>query len=166
MAFRIQHTDSGLFWGVNSNGRITLGDIYQSSVYDLSCPEHIKNIKTGKCLCKSKQHLVESEHDGLATDFNFAVNFGNGEIVNYAQNFDIIYNNGAVDISRSKPTQWSIVTVEAEPEVEDVPVARAAALIEEALNAAPEPEEEEEVPELEAAPEVAPEVAPEADEEN
>ena len=161
MAFRIQHTETGLFWGVNSDDRIVLGDIQQSSVYDTSCADHIKNVKTGKCLCKSKYHLVESVHDGHATDFVFSVNLETGEVVNCAQSLAIVYDSGSVDISRSAPTRWAIVTAEAD--VEDVPVARAAALIEEALNAAQEPEEEE-VPELVSAAE--PEVAPEADEEN
>jgi hypothetical protein len=105
--------------------------------------------------------LVESVHDGHATDFVFSVNLGTGEVVNCTQSLAIVYDSGSVDISRSAPTRWAIVTAEAD--VEDVPVARAAALIEEALNAAQEPEEEE-VPELVSAAE--PEVAPEADEEN
>jgi hypothetical protein len=174
MAFRIQHTDSGLFWGVNSNDRITLGDIHQSSVYDMSCEGHIKNVNTGKCLCKRKHHLVESEHDGHATDFTFTINLEMGEVINFSQNLAIIYDSGSVDVSRSAPTRWTVVPFEAEAEVDDVPVARGAALIEEALNAAMKPvdpgvpdlvsdteEPEEEVPDL-----VSDTEEPEAEEEN
>ena len=153
MAFRIQHAETGLFWGVDPNDYITLGDISQSSVYDTSCTDHIKNVQTGKCLCKNKHHLAEREHDGNYTDFNFSINTSTGEIFNYAQNFDIIYDNGSVAISRSAPTRWTVVPFEAE--TDDVPVSRSAALIEEALNAA-----DEEVPDL-VSDDEEPEVAPE-----
>ena len=169
----IRHPTSGLFWSVNDSGELCLTN--EGSVYDnSSCgvpahvasrdqnTSHLKNTVTGKCICRRGDTLIESQHGGIPNDmFEWTV------IDGMIQNYNGLYVEDDLSLVESTSTQWhtgpNYVDFAPSPvvvavEEEDVPVARSAALIEEALNAAAadddvpdlvtdgEEEEEEEVP--------------------
>ncbi len=136
---------------------------------------HLKNTVTGKCICRLGDKLAEADHGGIANgSFEWTI------IDGVVQNFQGLYVDGDLSLVDKTSVQWHVadsfedevpveddvpvedeeedeVPVEDEEEDEvpvedegDVPVVRASALIEEALNAqaADDHESDEEVPDL------------------
>ena len=178
----IRHPTSGLFWSVNDAREVCLakeGSVYVKSTCGVpphvatwdQNTSHLKNTVTGKCICRLGDKLVESDHGGIANGL-LEWTIVDGMI----QNFQGSFVDGDLSLVDKTDVQWNIgdsfeeieqliteTVVEEVPvvEEEDVPVARASALIEEALNAQAEPEEDDDVPELvsdEEEPEVTPEI--------
>jgi hypothetical protein len=170
MAFRIQHPDSGLFWNsTKAPGSIVLADAAEATVYEVEQPNHIRNVATGLCLRHYSYIMREDAHGGPEYDFEYDIE-SDGTILNpFGGGHFVGFEDGVMRIVKDGAVKWVIVkdgeaapapVVEAapepvpvveEPEVddvpedeEDVPVARSAALIEEALNAKAAEEEEEE----------------------
>ena len=131
---------------------------------------HLKNTVTGKCICRLGDKLVEAEHGGIANGL-FEWTIVDGMVQSYLDK----YVDGDLSLVDQTSVQWhmadsfdeDVTPTEAEPELvtvtptevepeeeemiddeEDVPVARASALIEEALNAQAEVSDEENVPAL------------------
>ena len=116
MPFTLQHLDSGLFWTSGIFGRVQLGTV--PNVYTLE-GAFIKNVNTGNYV----NHMANILHEGgAAEEFVFGVD---GSISTKGQ----FVTSGTFLTIGGEATKWVKVD-----EVEDVPVARSAALIEEALN--------------------------------
>lgn len=116
MPFTLQHPETGLFWTSGIFGRVQLGSV--PNVYTLE-GSFIKNVNTGNYV----NHMANILHEGGAGE---AFVFGaDGSITSQGQSVTA----GTFVTIGGEATKW--VKVE---EVEDVPVARSAALIEEALN--------------------------------
>ena len=123
---------------------------------------HLKNTVTGKCLCRQGDKLVEADHAGIHNGL-FEWTIVDGMI----QSYQGPYVDGDLSLVDKTEVQWDVadsfaeeapVVAEEAPVVaeeavsdeevpalvtddeEDVPVNRASALIEEALNAQAEPE--------------------------
>lgn len=165
MSFRIQHPDSGLFWNsTKAPGSIVLADAAEATVYEVEQPNHIRNVATGLCLRHYSYVMREDVHGGPEYDFEYDIE-SDGTILNPFDGGHFVgFENGVVRIVKDGAVKWVIVkdgeaapvpAPVAEPEVddvpdlvsdeeEDVPIQRASALIEEALNAEAEEEEEEE----------------------
>jgi len=120
MPFTLQDPSSGLFWTSGIFGRVQLGATPNTYVLEGS---YIKNIETGNYV----NHRADLLHEGgEPEEFVFAED---GTIT--SQDKAVIASQ-FVHIGVSSGTPW--VKVE-EAEDDDVPVPRATALIEEALNA-------------------------------
>lgn len=117
MAFTLQHPESGLFWTSGIFGRVELGAI--PNVY-VTEGNYIKNVDTGSYV----HHAMDLLHEGRGEE---EFTFENGII---STNSKTVGNTGKWVTLGESPVQW-IKNVQKE----DVPVARSAALIEEALNA-------------------------------
>jgi hypothetical protein len=119
MSFRIQDPVSGLFWSSGIFGRVQLGST--PNVYTLE-GSYIKNVETGNYV----NHRADLLHEG-----------GEPEEFVFCEDGVITSQDKAViaaqfvHIMSGEPTRW-VKVVEDE---DDVPVPRATALIEEALNA-------------------------------
>lgn len=118
MPFTLQHPDSGLFWTTGIFGRVQLGTV--PNIYTLE-GDYIKNVNTGNYV----NHVSDILHEGGAPDA-FVLS-DNGVISSQGK---AITSGTFLHFGNGEPTQWIKVD-----EVEDVPVTRSAALIEEALNA-------------------------------
>ena len=159
MSFKIQQSGSGLYWSVDSNNKICLHQ--EGSVYEKDDAGHIRNVNTGLYIRHYAYVLFESELGSPDYDFEWTIET-TGAIRN---EFDGgCYVNSVGDDLKIEKTglTWTIVPevpaevvpevpaevpapVEVVPEVpaevpapveeDDVPVSRASALIEEALNA-------------------------------
>jgi len=163
----IRHPTSGLFWSVNDARELVLaadGTVYVKSTCDVpphvatwdQNTSHLKNTVTGKCICRQGDKLVEADHGGIANGL-FEWTIVDGMI----QNYQAQYVDGDLSLVDKTEVQWNVA--DSFEDEEDVPVNRASALIEEALNAQAEPEAEDEVPDLvsdveEPEPEVTPEI--------
>jgi hypothetical protein len=121
MPFTIQHPESGLFWTSGIFGRVQLGAT--PNVYTLE-GSYIKNVNSGNYV----NHVADILHEGGAPD-EFV--FGDDGVI--STQGKTVSAGAFLHIMDGEDTKW--VKVE---EVEEVPVARAAALIEEALNATKE----------------------------
>ena len=121
MPFTIQHPESGLFWTSGIFGRVQLGTT--PNVYTLE-GSYIKNVNSGNYV----NHVADLLHEGGAAD-EFV--FGDDGVI--STQGKTVSAGSFLHIMDGEDTKW--VKVE---EVEDVPVNRAAALIEEALNATKE----------------------------
>jgi hypothetical protein len=161
MAFRIQHPDSGLFWNsTKAAGSIVLVDAPEATLYEVEQPNHIRNVATGLCLRHYAYVMREDSHGTPEYDFEYDIEsdgtilnpFDGGHFVGFVDGVVRIVKDGAVKwvIAKDGEPEPEPEPVVAEPEVEeaaeseeDVPVPRASALIEEALNADEEEEEEE-----------------------
>ena len=120
MPFTLQDPTSGLFWTSGIFGRVQLGTT--PNVYTLE-GSYIKNVETGNYV----NHRADLLHEGGDPDeFLFA---GDGTIT--SQDKAVIAAQ-FVHIGVSSGTPWVKVD---EAEDDDVPVPRATALLEEALNA-------------------------------
>jgi hypothetical protein len=119
MSFTLQHPESGLFWTSGIFGRVQLGTI--PNVYTLE-GAYIKNVNTGNYV----NHVVDILHEGSEPE---AFVFGDDGVI--SSQGKLVTSGTFLHFGDGEPTKW--VKVE---EVDDVPVTRAAALIEEALNAA------------------------------
>lgn len=117
MSFTLQHPESGLYWSSGLFGRVQLGAIPNVYVMD---GNYIKNTDTGSYV----HHAMDLLHEGRGEE---EFTFENGIIT---ANSKTVGNTGQWVTLGDSPVQW-IKNVQKE----DVPVARAAALIEEALNA-------------------------------
>ena len=117
MTFTLQHPDSGLYWSRGIFGRVELGAI--PNVY-VTEGNYIKNMITGSYV----HHAMDLLHEGRGEE---EFTFENGII---STNSKTVGNTGKWVTLGDSPVQW-IMNVQKE----DVPVARSAALIEEALNA-------------------------------
>ena len=157
----IRHPTSGLFWSVNDAREVSLtkeGSVYVKTTCDVpphlfhfdDNTSHLKNTVTGKCVCRIDNKLVEADHAGIHNGL-FEWTIVDGMI----QNFQGPFVDGDLSLVDKTEVQWNVADSFEENE-DDVPVNRAAALIEEALNAQAELEEEPEVAEPE--PEVTPEI--------
>ena len=163
----IRHPTSGLFWSVNDACEVSLateGSVYVKSTCDVpphlfhfdDNTSHLKNTVTGKCLCRQGDKLVEAGHGGIHNGL-FEWTIVDGMIQSYQGS----YVDGDLSLVDKTEVQWGVADsfddeeapVVAEEAVsdeevpalvtddeEDVPVNRASALIEEALNAQAEPE--------------------------
>jgi len=135
MPFTLQDPVSGLFWTSGIFGRVQLGTTPNTYVLEGS---YIKNTETGNYV----NHRADLLHEGgEPEEFVFGADgtiTSQGKAV-IAGNFVQLGDSG---------TPW----VKVDEAEDDVPVPRASALIEEALNASkepeaePEPEPEEETP--------------------
>lgn len=151
---------------------------------------HLKNTVTGKCICRIGDKLVEADHAGVNNNlFEWTIN--DGVVRSYmdkyvesdltlvyepvstqwhlADEIDQVIAETVAEVLAPAPVEEVPAPVEEAPvveEVEDVPVSRGSALIEEALNvqaaeaAAPAEVEEEEVTEKEDEAPPAEEAAP------
>jgi hypothetical protein len=152
MAFRIQDPASKLFWEVDGGDRIRLGD--KGSVYTHdSATGFIVNVDTGMNINIPGNVVMEGGWPTVWTIEDGVISVDADHIIRYDE--DMLYLRATSD-----PASWVLVPVGApvaapepvaapvaapepeaepetapEPEEEDVPVARSAALIEEALNA-------------------------------
>ena len=158
MAFRIQDPSSNLFWEVDSGYRIRLGD--KGSVYTHEDDGSIVNVDTAMPLRVAGNKIVEGDWASFWTIIDGVISIDVEHIAQYDE------TSSSLRVA-SAPASWVLVPVaapeaesapeaepvpeaEAAPEAEaeeDVPVARSAALIEEALNAqaaTPDTDEDEE----------------------
>lgn len=130
MPFKIQQPGTGLFWS-GHDGRIRL--LSEGSTYEIDDDGHIRNVDTGLYVRHSYWILFEHPLGAPGHDFKWTIE-DSGRIRN---DYDgPYYVNPDGDSLRITPalgpkTVWNIIT----SEEDDVPVNRAAALIEEALNA-------------------------------
>jgi hypothetical protein len=121
MSFTIQHPESGLFWTSGIFGRIQLGP--EPNVYVLE-GSFIKNVNTGNYV----NHVADIVHEGGAPEeFVFGAD---GTISSQGK---VVSAGAWLHLGGVESTAWVRVLEE-----EDVPVARSAALIEEALKSASE----------------------------
>ena len=150
MSFRIRHPDADLFWEVTPTSKIYLANGGGGSHY-VRDSDLIKNVSTGLYVCRSATEFFESS----SIDFPWV--FDGQVIKNPQEGAHILYSvaGGSLQPHRVNGYEWAILpesepvpeaepVVEAEPvpeaETEDVPVSRASALMEEALNAKAEDE--------------------------
>lgn len=165
MAFRIQDPITSLFWEVDAGYRIRLGD--KGSVYTQDgATGFIVNVDTGMNINFPGNVLMECGWPTVWTIEDGVISVDTDHIVQY--------DEGTLSLRvTSTPASWFLIPVgapavapvvapvaeepveEAAPVVEeeqdeDVPVARSAALIEEALNAKAADEATEAEPEEEA----------------
>ena len=120
MPFTLQDPVSGLFWTSGIFGRVQLGTT--PNVYTLE-GSYIKNTETGNYV----NHRADLLHEGgESEEFVFA---DDGTITSQGK---AVIAGAFLHIMGGEPTRWVKVD---EAEVDDVPVSRASALIEEALNA-------------------------------
>ena len=123
MPFTLQDPTSGLFWTSGIFGRVQLGTTPNTYVLEGS---YIKNTETGNYV----NHRADLLHEGgEPEEFIFSAD---GTIT--SQDKAVIASQ-FVHIGVSSGTPWVKVD---ETETDDVPVSRASALIEEALNASSE----------------------------
>ena len=125
MSFTIQHPESGLFWTSGLFGRVQLGTT--PNVYTLE-GSYIKNVNSGNYV----NHVANLLHEGAAPD-EFV--FGDDGVI--STQGKTVSAGTFLHIMDGEDTKW-VKVEEAAPAEEDVPVTRAAALIEEALNATKE----------------------------
>jgi hypothetical protein len=120
MPFTLQDPTSGLFWTSGIFGRVQLGTTPNTYVLEGSC---IKNTETGNYV----NHRAELLHEGgESEEFVFGTD---GTITSQGK---AVIAGAFLNIREGEPTKWVKVD---ETETDDVPVPRASALIEEALNA-------------------------------
>ena len=121
MPFTLQDPTSGLFWTSGIFGRVQLGTTPNTYVLEGS---YIKNTETGNYV----NHRADLLHEGgESEEFVFGAD---GTITSQGK---AVIASQFVHIMGGEPTKWIKVD-----EVDDVPVSRASALIEEALNASSE----------------------------
>lgn len=118
MAFTLQHPESGLFWTAGIFGRVQLGP--NPNIYTLE-GDYIRNVNSGNYV----NHISDILHEGGTPD---AFVFDEDGVIRSQGR--AITSGTFLHFGDGEPTKWVKVD-----EVEDVPVTRAAALIEEALNA-------------------------------
>ena len=120
MPFTLQDPVSGLFWTSGIFGRVQLGTTPNTYVLEGS---YIKNTETGNYV----NHRADLLHEGgEPEEFIFSAD---GTITSQGK---AVIASQFVHIGVSSGTPWVKVD---EAETDDVPVSRASALIEEALNA-------------------------------
>lgn len=120
MPFTLQDPVSGLFWTSGIFGRVQLGTTPNVYTLEGSC---IKNTETGNYV----NHRAELLHEGgESEEFVFGTD---GTITSQGK---AVIAGAFLNIREGEPTKW----VKVDDETDDVPVPRASALIEEALNAA------------------------------
>jgi hypothetical protein len=121
MPFTLQDPVSGLFWTSGIFGRVQLGTTPNTYVLEGS---YIKNTETGNYV----NHVADLLHEGgEPEEFVFGAD---GTITSQDK---AVIAGAYVHIRVSAGTPW--IKVEADEAEDDVPVPRASALIEEALNA-------------------------------
>jgi hypothetical protein len=120
MPFTLQDPVSGLFWTSGIFGRVQLGTT--PNVYTLE-GSYIKNVETGNYV----NHVADLLHEGGASE-----EFVFGEDGTITSQDKAVIAGNFVHIMGGEPTRWVKVD---ETETDDVPVSRASALLEEALNA-------------------------------
>ena len=132
MAFRIQDPVSSLFWEVDEGLRIRLGD--KGSVYTHLADGSITNVDTGRLIRTAGNKIVESDWGTAWKIEDGVISMDTEHIIQYDE------TSSSLRVATS-PASWILVTADGAPvavpeveEEEDVPVARGAALIEEALN--------------------------------
>ena len=120
MPFTLQDPVSGLFWTSGIFGRVQLGTTPNTYVLEGS---YIKNTETGNYV----NHRADLLHEGgEPEEFIFSAD---GTITSQDK---AVIAGAFLHIREGEPTKWVKVD---EAETDDVPVSRASALIEEALNA-------------------------------
>lgn len=118
MPFTLQDPASGLFWTTGLFGRVQLGATPNTYILE---GKFIKNTETGNYV----NHCAELLHEGgESEEFEFQAD---GTITSQGK---AVIASTFVHVREGEPTKW----VKSE-EADDVPVNRASALIEEALNA-------------------------------
>lgn len=153
MSFKIQEPGTGLFWA-SGDDRIRLANV--GSTYETDSAGHIRNVDTGLYVRHYALVLIETELMSPEGDFVWTIE-DSGSIYNaYDGGHCVVPDTDYLRIIKSgATTYWVKVPVEAPVEVpievpveapvevpvevpeedDDVPVSRASALIEEALNA-------------------------------
>jgi hypothetical protein len=119
MPFTLQHPDSGLFWTSGIFGRVQLGTT--PNVYTLE-GNYIKNVNSGNYV----NCIADLLHEG-----GEPVEFVFGADGTISTNGRGVMAGGFLHVMDGVAARW----VKVDEVEEDVPVARSAALIEEALNA-------------------------------
>jgi hypothetical protein len=120
MPFTLQDPVSGLFWTSGIFGRVQLG--VTPNVYTLE-GAYIKNTETGNYV----NHMADLLHEGgEPEEFVFEAD---GTITHQGK---AVLAHQYVNLREGDPTHWIKVDTVVE---DDIPVSRASALIEEALNA-------------------------------
>jgi len=113
MPFTLQDPSSGLFWTSGLFGRIILGPAPNTYVLEGS---YIKNVETGNYV----NHMCDLLHEGgESEEFEFRVD---GTIASQGR---VVLTGLFLSLADAEGTSWV--------KVEEVPVPRASALIEEAL---------------------------------
>jgi len=150
MAFRVQDPVSSLFWEVDTGYRIRLGE--KGSVYTHNSDGSIVNVETGMTLRLVGNKVVEGDWAAFWTIADGVISMDIEHIIQYDETSStlrvastpavpwIIVPEGSEaapepEVAEPEPEVAEPEPEVAEPEEEDVPVARSAALIEEALNA-------------------------------
>jgi len=119
MPFTLQDPTSGLFWTSGLFGRVQLGTTPNTYILEGS---YIKNVETGNYV----NHRGDLLHEGGGLEeFVFAED---GTITSQDK---VVISGNFVHLGSSSGTPW----VKVDEAEDDVPVPRASALIEEALNA-------------------------------
>ena len=121
MSFSLQDPESGLFWTTGIFGRIQLGDA--PNIYTLE-GSYIKNVNSGNYV----NHIADILHEGGAAE---EFSFGDDGVI--STQGKTVTKGAFLHVRDGEAAKW--VKVDA---ADDVPVARSAALIEEALNATEE----------------------------
>jgi hypothetical protein len=117
MPFTLQDPSSGLFWTSGIFGRVQLGTTPNTYVLEGS---YIKNTETGNYV----NHRADLLHEGdEPEEFLFSAD---GTITSQDK---AVISGSFLHLMGGEPTRWVKV------ENDDVPISRATALIEEALNA-------------------------------
>jgi len=119
MPFTLQDPSSGLFWTSGIFGRVQLGTT--PNVYTLE-GSYIKNVETGNYV----NHRADLLHEGGEPE-----EFVFGEDGTITSQDKAVIASQFVHIMGGEPTRW----VKVDEAEDDVPVPRATALLEEALNA-------------------------------
>jgi hypothetical protein len=144
MAFKIQQPGTGLFWA-SGGDRIRLTN--EGSTYEIDSKGRIRDVSTGMYIRHHYFILMDAlEVEHPEYDFEWTIE-NSGRIYNkYDGGHYVIPDGNSLRITPvgGAVTTWVIVRevpvevpveVPTEPEEDDVPVSRASALIEEALNA-------------------------------
>jgi hypothetical protein len=134
MSFKIQQPATGLYWTVDTENNVCLGS--ESSLYEKDDSGHIRNMNTGLYIRHNYWVLKESELDGPEYDFEWTIEDSGRISTKFDGGYYVAPDGNTLKIIKDGfiPT-WKVIPEVDVPVEEDVPVSRASALIEEALNA-------------------------------
>jgi len=130
MSFKIQEKGSGFFWA-SGGDRIRLAS--EGSTYEIDSEGHIRNVDNGLYVRHSYWILSEVElAPSEDNDFKWVVSDSGLIESHYDGVWCVTPENDFFKLKKGDVFYWNIIKEVAD---EDVPVSRASALIEEALNA-------------------------------
>jgi len=130
MPFKIKHPATGLAWEPVSDGRIRIRQNPHGARYEIDEAGHIQNLDTGLYVRHCALMIREDPLGTPAYDFEWTIE-DSGRIYNkFDGGYYLVQDGDFLKIAKtSDAVSWYIA------HEDDVPVSRAAALIEEALNA-------------------------------